>query len=228
MTAADAQPFPPDDAGLSQDGSVSTGPPRTTPLREVQLVDAHRRGDPDALSELLQSYQRRVYSVCYRMVRDPDLAADLAQDSLVKLIEGLEQYDGRAKLSTWVIRITMNCCITHLRRQKFRRHASLDAARDRADEAGERSISREPEQDRELSADRRIEQEETRARLHQAMLVLDPDMRAILVLRDMQGLEYEQLAEVFDIPIGTVKSRLYRARETLRELMEHSTPLKAV
>lgn len=205
---------------------MSTGPPRTTPAREAHLVEAHRNGDPDALSELLQSYQRRVYTVCYRMVRDPDLAADLAQDTLVKLIEGLDQYDGRAKLSTWVIRITMNCCITHLRRQKLRRHASLDAAADRTDEADERTISPEPEQERELSARRRIEQQETHARLHQAMLGLDPDMRAILILRDMQDLEYEQLAEVFDIPVGTVKSRLYRAREALRELMDQVSPQK--
>ena len=75
-----------------------------TPLRELQLLELHRSGDPDAIGELLRSYQRRVYSVCYRMLGHHEEAADLTQDTLVKVIEGLDSYNGRSKLSTWIIR----------------------------------------------------------------------------------------------------------------------------
>lgn len=184
---------------------------RVTELRELQLVEAHREGDPDALSELLQSYQKRVYSVCYRMLRNVDEAADLTQDTLVRLVENLHKYDGRAKLSTWIIRIAMNACISHMRKTKVRKSV---------DQAGpfEGSLVGVVNT-AELSSDDRVEQQETHSLLDKAMMSLDPDMRSVLVLRDMQGLEYEQLAEALEIPVGTVKSRLFRARAALRNAM---------
>ena len=168
------------------------------------------------MAELLRAYQKRIYSVCYRMVRDAEEAADLTQDALVKIMEGLGSYDGRSALSTWMIRVTMNCCLSHLRRQKIRRHGSLDAPAG-PDEAA--WVSRLPAVG-ELSALQRVEQAEMRSILLRALKGLDPQMRAVIVLRDLQDLEYQQIGEVLGVPIGTVKSRLFRARAALRAAAE--------
>jgi len=191
-------------------------------MREMQLLEAHRAGDPDALSELLQGYQHRIYAVCYRMLGDREQAADLAQDAMVKVIEGLDSYSGQAKLSTWIIRITMNACLSHLRKQKLRRHASLDdtspGVGGEEGEPGRAGTS--VLEGGEPSAEQRVQQAETRSEVAAALDALDPDVRALLVLRDLQGLEYEQIGTVLDIPLGTVKSRLFRARAALRETIE--------
>ncbi len=149
------------------------------------------------------------------MVRNPDVAADLTQDSIVRVIQGLPGYDGRAALSTWVVRVTMNTCLSDLRKQKLRRHASLDQA-----EPGEVSFAARLPDDRELDEGRRVERQEQRDQLLRALSRLEPEPRAILVLRDLQDLEYEQIGVVLDLPLGTVKSRLFRARAALRRELE--------
>ena len=236
---------------IRRDGSESNAQPqaasqsavRLTPLRELQLVEIIRGGGSDAqdaLGELIRAYQRRIYSICLRMVRNPDDASDLTQDSLIKIIEGLAGYGGQSKLSTWVIRVTMNCCLSHLRKQKLRSHESLDAAPAGMSglvgepmaagpaggvrgAAGGRGLSGSigPSSMREPLPAQRIEQEQARSAVAEALDSLDADMRSILVLRDLQDMDYQQLAEALDIPIGTVKSRLFRARAALREAIEN-------
>ncbi len=185
--------------------------------RDLALVERIRAGDPDAWGELLSSYQDRLYSICVRMVHDRELARDLTQDAMVKIIQGLEGFDARAKLSTWMIRVTMNVCLSRLRSEKLRRHASLEQLR-----GGDESLERE----RMIAAGREpdpavgVSQEEGRDLLARALQEISDEHRAILVLRDMRGLDYEQIAQVLDIAVGTVKSRLFRARSALRDAIE--------
>jgi len=186
-----------------------------TPLVELQLLEAHRGGDPAAMGTLLEAYQRRIHSICYRMVRDGHEARDLTQDAMLRVIQGLDSYDGRSKLSTWIIRVTMNTCLSHLRKQKVRLHGSLDAGSGTAI-----SGPLDPRSFGELSPPGRVELAEMKLLLGRALLCLDSDMRAVLVLRDMQELEYERIAGVLEVPIGTVKSRLFRARLALRAAVE--------
>lgn len=188
---------------------------RLTALRELQLIKDHQEGDSEAIGELLGAYQHRVYAVCYRMLRNADEASDLTQEALLKVMEGLGGYDGRAALSTWIIRVTMNCCLSHLRKQKVRRHGSLDEP---SREGGTWGTNLPAEG--EPSALRRVEQAEMRAILLRALRGLDSQMRAVLVLRDLQDLDYHQIGEVMGVPIGTVKSRLFRARAALRAAAE--------
>ena len=195
--------------------SASEDPSRLTPLAELQLLEAHRGGDPAAMGKLLEAYQRRIHSICYRMVRDEHTARDLTQDAMLRVIQGLDSYDGRSKLSTWVIRVTMNTCLRHLRKQKVRRHGSLDAGSDTAT-----SGPTDPRSVGELSPPGRVDLAGMRLLLGRALLCLDPDRRAVLVLRDMQELEYERIAKVLEVPTGTVKSRLFRARVALRAAVE--------
>lgn len=180
----------------------------------------HRVGDPEAIGELLQSYQRRIYSVCYRMLGHAEEAADLTQDTLVKVIEGLESYNGRSKLSTWIIRIAMNCCLSHLRKQKIRKHRSLDdLGGTRGDRSGDVNLGNLLEGGEPAASDR-VEQHETQACLLVALNSLDPESSSLLVLRDLNGLDYLQISEVLEVPVGTVKSRLFRARAALRAAAE--------
>lgn len=173
---------------------------------DLELVQAIRRGEAGAWETLLKSYQNRLYTVCFRMVNDPELARDLTQEAMVRIIQGLDSYNGQAALSTWMIRITMNVCLSRLRSEKLRRHASLDHA--------------PPGMAREPSSDERVLLDEQRGRLLDALNRIAPEHRSILVLRDVRGLDYEQVAEVLDLPVGTVKSRLFRARAALREALE--------
>jgi RNA polymerase sigma-70 factor (ECF subfamily) len=213
---------------------LSTSDNGTADAQDLALVKAIQAGDTGSWSKLLIRYQDRLFGVCMRMVGDRERAADLTQDAMVRIIEGIKSYDGRAKLSTWMIRVTMNVCLSKLRSEKLRRHASLDAGLETRSGkpgvgggaggtgwVGRSASERVPdEQTREPAAELRIEREETRRLVAAALLRILPEQRAILVLRDSKGLEYEQIAEVLDVPVGTVKSRLFRARQALREALE--------
>ena len=216
MDAAGATPIEP--PGSDSDLPAALGRPRSrlTPLGELQLLEAHRRGEARATAELLGAYQRRIYTICFRMLGSAEDASDLTQDALVKVLEGLDTYDGRSSLSTWIIRVAMNCCLSHLRKQKLRRHRSLDVPPGRdplgvPNPAGARA---------ELSPLARVEQAEVQSILLRALGGLDPEMRSVLVLRDFQELDYQKISEVLNVPVGTVKSRLFRARAALRTAAE--------
>lgn len=213
-------------------GSRNAAPDPAAPS-DSDLIAAINRGDSAAWSTLLTRYQDRLYAVTFRMVSNPDTAADLTQDAMVKIIQGLGSWDGRAALSTWMIRIAMNVTLSHLRAQKLRRHASLEGMA----ESGTRRASGHHNrgsggagtsgsgasslaQAREPDAGSRVQQDELRERVAGALEALDADQRAILILRDMQDLDYEQIAAVLEIPVGTVKSRLFRARAALRQILE--------
>jgi len=181
---------------------------------------AHRHGDPTALAELLTRNQDRLFAICRRMITDPDAASDMVQDAMVRIIHALDRFDGRSLLSTWMIRITINVCLTELRRRKLRKSASLDTL------SGWKGGNRTSDHDqdhpwahtpaREPGPGSRVESREDGARLATAMGRVSPEQRAILLMRDVHDLDYHQIAEALEIPLGTVKSRLFRARAALR------------
>ncbi len=191
---------------------------------DLALVRAARSGDRQAMSTLLTRYQSKVYGLCYRMVNHREKAADLAQDALVKLIQNLDRFDGRAQFGTWAYRIATNICISFLRSERLRRHPSLDTPHKahRRGDANEARIAASMEQRREPGAIGRVEGDEERQRVLEALERLEEDQRAILVLRDCRGLDYDQIAEVLGVPTGTVKSRLFRARAALREAIDQT------
>ncbi len=196
--------------------------PAVSEAQELEWVRAIQRGDSTGLAPLLSRYQDRLFGVCMRMVNDRDLAADLTQDAMIKVIEGLGSFDARAKLSTWIIRVTMNVCLSRLRAERVRRHASLDAPTERGPTGsglGGRADAWIGEGG-EPAPSEGVELDEVRRQVSAALLRVAPEQRAILVLRDCRALDYEQIAEVLAVPVGTVKSRLFRARAALREALE--------
>lgn len=176
---------------------------------DQELLEEWRGGSSEAIETLFARYEQRVFSICMRMLRNPEIAADVAQDAFLRMYEGLPSFDGRSRFSTWAIRVTLNCVYSHLRRERLRRHAPLPEA---SDPRNPRST--------EPTSEQRVEQAGLRRDVLGALGEIDLDARAILVLRDLQGLDYADIAEVIGTPIGTVKSRLFRARAALREVLE--------
>lgn len=197
--------------------------PATNPdpddAKDRALLDLARAGSRDALAKLLGRHQGRIHAVCRRMTRNPDRADDLTQEALLKVIRGLDRFSGRSKLSTWIVRVTMNVCLTDARREKHRRHASLDRP-GWSSEDGEGSGADFLADQTEPSAPERVQQSEEQRLLARAMARLEPEQRALLILRDLHDVDYADLADHLGVPVGTVKSRLFRARAALRGHVE--------
>lgn len=195
---------------------------------DASLIAAARNGDQSALATLLTRHQARMFGLCYRIVHHREMAADLCQDAMVKIINGLDGYDGRAQFTTWFTRIVINVCLSKLRSEKLRKHASLDAqlggGASAAQSDSSTTLSRTIRQSRELTPSSRVEESEERQALLAALSNLDPEQRTILLLRDQRGLDYDEIGDVLGIAVGTVKSRLFRARAALREAAERQNP----
>ena len=192
------------------------------PPPEQALLNRARSGDQQAMGELLMAYQDRLYNVCLRMVSHPDDAAEVCQDVLMKVIQGIDKFRGESGLATWMTRIAMNQSISHLRKRRLRRTISLDQPM-RSDNGpnDQASALRHQVQDgREPGPEQCVQDSEMLERLKHAICLLDDDFRAVLVLRDIEQLDYAQIAETLELPVGTVKSRLFRARLALRQAMD--------
>lgn len=192
---------------------------------DKRIVAAIQGGDTSQWGVLVARYQDRLYSVCVRMVTNRDMAQDLTQDAFVKLIQGLGSYDGRSRFSTWAIRVTMNVCLSRLRAEKLRRHPSIEAMGESrggfgGGGGGGEGPGRDWMEDREPNAGESVEAHEDRAAVLEAIRELDPEQRAVLILCDCHGQSYEAIAQSLGVAVGTVKSRLFRARAALRDAVE--------
>jgi RNA polymerase sigma-70 factor, ECF subfamily len=169
-----------------------------------------RRGDPRAFEELVIAYQHRVFGVALRMLRNRGEAEEIAQEVFLRVHRAVEDFRGEAKLSTWLYAITSRLCLNRLA-------------------SGERRVSREGEESLErLRADAdpaaHVERVELEAALQRAITELPEERRIMVVLRDFEGLSYEEIATALDLPLGTVRSRLHRARTDLKEKLERFLP----
>jgi RNA polymerase sigma-70 factor (ECF subfamily) len=189
-------------------------------VTEAQLVARLRGGDRTALAELLEGYQHRLFNVALRMLGNHDDAAEVAQDAMLKIIEHIGDYHGDSAIGTWMTRIVMNVSISRLRQRKLRLTVSLDAPGREAAGADQGTPLREQlAHQREPGPELSVQQREMGARLYAALRALDEEFRAVLVLRDIEELDYQQIGQALALPLGTVKSRLFRARLALRQIM---------
>jgi RNA polymerase sigma-70 factor (ECF subfamily) len=174
-------------------------------------------GDVGQFETLVRRYQRPIVGFLYRMVADLDLARDLSQDVFVRVYGSLDRYDARFRFTTWLYRIAANCAIDHLRRRRLTT-TSLDAPRRVEDgEWFSQPAGEAPDPARCLEAKEELE------RLERSIRRLPVEYRELVLLRHSAHLSYDEMAKVTGRPLGTVKNRLFRARETLRELMEQES-----
>ncbi|MFP6649351.1 MAG: sigma-70 family RNA polymerase sigma factor [Pirellulaceae bacterium] len=176
---------------------------------ENQLIQLVRDGDLSAWGELIQIHQDRLYNSIVRVVGHPDQARDVVQDAFIQAIENFSSFDGKSQFFTWLYRIAFNRAMTMYRRQKD--EVSLDVAREKVGDETMATSQDQPEN--------RVLNSELVAEVHQALGQLTAEHRAVMVLREIEGCEYEQIAEILDISIGTVRSRLHRARAEMRRLL---------
>ena len=197
--------------------------PDSLAFQDQRTLAQLRRGDWSAMEQLVGRYQDRLYATILRMVHHPDDAADLVQETFVRAMQGVARFEGKSALYTWLFRIAVNLALSHRRSNQYRAAVSLDDGR--ADDepsvnrqaAGlRRQLAQETEDDPALSAERRLEFE----RLMEALAALDPEFKAVIVLRDVEECDYDQIAAILEVPVGTVKSRLFRARLALRDALQ--------
>ncbi|MDQ1440167.1 MAG: eukaryotic-like serine/threonine-protein kinase [Acidimicrobiaceae bacterium] len=172
---------------------------------EDDLVAAAQDGDRRALDALLRSHHDRLYAVCRRMTGNDADAADATQETLLAVVRGLPKFDGRSRFATWSYRIAVNASLDELRRRRRRPEPGLDEVLFAAPPAGPH----------DASADASVQRLDVDA----ALARLAPDFRAAVVLRDLCGLDYAEIATILDIPPGTVRSRIARGRAALVPLL---------
>ena len=178
------------------------------------MIRRAQHGDADAFEQLLLEHQKNVYNLCYRMAGNPDDAMDLSQETFLRAWRCLDQYQFASAFSTWLYRLCSNICIDFLR--KRRRQQTVPLTFEDAD--GEEQTYAVP--DAQPLPEEQVELKLTHETLAAAMAQLLPEHRAVLQLRVVNEMSYEQIADVLDIQIGTVKSRLSRARNQLKKILE--------
>ena len=182
-------------------------------MTDRELVERAKRGDQSAFERLVLDNQNRVYSLALRLVNDREEAADLAQEAFVKAWQGLPSFQGESSFATWIYRLTTNVCIDWLRRQKRREGVEPSVSLD-----DEESGWAEPA-DRDSDPPLLLERSERGKALARGLDRLPDWQRRALVLRELSGLSYQEIGQALDIDLGTVKSRIARARLNLRKIL---------
>lgn len=186
---------------------------------DAELVERVRSGDVDAYELLVLRYQARVYSHVCRMLGNGDEAADVTQEVFVKVYTTLNQFRGQASFQTWLYRVTANLCVDRHRRRL--RSPQIGRSLDAPVETDSGEVEAEyPDTDPEGSPEDSVLSKELQVRVREAMDQLSEKLKSVMVMHDLDGLSYEEIADVLSIPLGTVKSRLFHARAALKELLE--------
>jgi RNA polymerase sigma-70 factor, ECF subfamily len=188
-------------------------------LEDKELAALAVKGREMAFRELLVRYERPVFSLVYRMVRDRTLAEDLAQEAFIRAFNAIGTYKPSFKFSSWIFKIANNHTIDHLRKRKLDT-VSIDGsphARSPEEEARSRLVVESQEE----APDQYVEARELGGQIEEAIGRLRPEYRTTVLLRHVEGYTYEEIAEIMDLPLGTVKTYLHRARGELRSILAH-------
>ncbi len=194
--------------------------PQADDSREVDLFRRAQTGDRGAFGQLAIRLQDRLYNAIVRVVGDREEARELTQETFVKALTKIETFRGEAQPYTWMFRIGVNLAISHLRKVQRRRTFSLDAPQSGGSHGSseqESGLIDRLSRDGQPSPSAAMERREQAEQLIAAMGRLDAEYRAILVMRDVEEMDYQQMADTLNVPLGTLKSRLFRARLALRE-----------
>jgi RNA polymerase sigma-70 factor (ECF subfamily) len=195
-------------------------------LEDAQVVALLLRrcltGDAAAWEDIVHRYQRRIYNICYRFAGSAEEADDLTQEVFIKMYKTLHSYEvERGAFMTWVTTITRNLLVDHFRKGKHDRMTdSLDASPSQEEEG--RTLGEQIEDRSRISPDEQVRSREAGEAVHQALQKLSPELREAVILRDLQDMDYKEIAEVLKVPEGTVKSRINRGRAELARLLSRT------
>jgi RNA polymerase sigma-70 factor (ECF subfamily) len=187
-------------------------------LSDQEIVVWALDGAESAYRELLRRYERPVYALIYRMVRDRELAEDLTQETFVKVLNALERYQPEYKFSSWIFKIANNAAIDQLRRKELST-LSLEGGPDATTPERLEATSLQIGDQAESPLDE-LEAREIGVAIEEAIARLRPEYRACIIMRHVEGRPYEEIAGILDLPLGTVKTYIHRARAELRGLLE--------
>jgi RNA polymerase sigma-70 factor (ECF subfamily) len=186
---------------------------QSTSMNEPALIEAARKGDLDAFNTLVLAYQHQVYNLAYRIMGDEASAADVTQEAFISAYKHMSSFRGES-FKSWMYRIVTNASYDELRRRRRRPAVSLEGLVDDSDTEIEYDIP-----DESIGPEARLEQRELASAIQAGIETLPPDQRITLVLSDVQGMSYEEIASITGANLGTVKSRLSRARAKLRDYL---------
>ena len=213
---------PPAGESTSESGSGAIGakdrPGNLAGASDQQIVEWAKDGHEPAFRELVRRYERPVFSLIYRMVRDRALAEDLAQETFIKVLNGIRSYRPEYKFSSWIFKIANNAAIDHLRRRDLDT-LSLDGSphAQTAEEMQATALQLDGRAESPLDA---VTSRELGSQIERAIARLRPEYRACILLRHVEGHSYEEIAQMLDLPLGTVKTYIHRARNELRGYLD--------
>ena len=178
------------------------------------LISRSRQGDMDAFGRLIEKYQDRLFNAVFRIAANRDDAMELTQEAFVRALKGLQKFKAQATFYTWLFRIGVNLAINHRRRHREILSSSFGGDSRLGQQADPLAAMVETDAPSPLDE---VQLQEEHQRVLDVLKTLQPNARALVVLRDIEGLNYNQISEILDLPTGTVKSRLSRARKAIRE-----------
>ena len=182
---------------------------------ENKLIERASGGDPAAFNRLMEMHEKRMYAVALRMCGNREDAQDCLQESMLRVYRAIGGFKGQSSFGTWVYRITMNTCLDELRRKKNKQSTSLDNMLDQGWSPTDDSASPE----------KQAIQSEMRKSISKSIQELPEDMRSVIIMRDVHGYSYDEIAEMLNVNVGTIKSRISRGREKLREKLSNFSEL---
>jgi RNA polymerase sigma-70 factor, ECF subfamily len=181
---------------------------------DKRLIAECLQGNTEAFGELVRRYQERLYHSVYRLLENAEDAQDVVQEAFLNAYQSLEGFKGDSRFFTWLYRIAVNTAISHKRKHRTKARMEMQKNGEHMLDPLDPSEASRPEH--------ALEQAEQQRHVRQALSRLSPEHRAVLVMKEIEGQRYEQMAEILHVPIGTIRSRLHRARLELRELLEKS------
>ena len=185
---------------------------------DLELVERIQSGDQDAFKDLVEKYQRKVYSICYGMLKDSESSMDVSQEVFIKVYRYIGKFNRESSFYTWLYRITVNMCIDHIRKNSRVKRVEYD---DRISHDGEAEGEEHIMPSKlGIHPDKVYGRKELRQKMLEALESLTEKHRTILILREVEGLSYEEMADVLNISKGTVMSRLYHARRYFQEAIK--------
>lgn len=182
-------------------------------MTEQELVARAKKGDQSAFEQLVRDNEKRIYNLALRMAGNPEDALDLSQEAFLNAWKGLNSFKGDSAFSTWLYRLASNACLDFLRSKKRRQDTTASTLSLDDEETPP------PPADDSVRPDTQLERKERRLALHRALDALPPHHRQILVMRELSGLSYQEISSILALDLGTVKSRLTRARLALKKIL---------